>query len=164
MHAHKCTHANIFLVLERYSIYWGWPLRPPPSATAAVKRWCCAAQYGMWVLTMASVCGHHAVTASSPTRTPFCLNCCAVCLVVCVEDPAPPVAPEKGGGLHSVPCKHTTMQHTKGGCCRSGEGGMQTWGVILSLFLGWKNCVLGMTGENYEQRRKKNVKVSWTTV
>lgn len=150
-------------VPERYSIHCGWLWRPPPSATAAVRRWCRAAQYGMWVPTMAVVCGYHAVTASSPTRTPFCSNCCAVCSEVCIGGPGSPSGPWKRRRLvHSVACKHTTMQHTRGGS-RSGEGGLQTWSVILSLLLGLKNN-FWHSWYNGWGRWTKKCGVYWTTV
>lgn len=125
LHAYtrKWAHTNMCLMPERYSIHCGWPLHPPPSATAAVRRWCRAAQYGMWAPTMAAVCGHHAVTASSPTCTPFCSNCCGVCLEVCVGEPGSPSGPWKRRRLvHSVACKHTTMQRTRGEVGHGKEG------------------------------------------
>lgn len=154
------THTNMRLVPGHYSIHCGWPLHPPLSATAAVRRWCRAAQYGMWAPTMAAVCGHHAVTDSSPTRTPFCSNCCAICLVVCSWGPGSPSGPWKRRRLvHSVACKHITMKCTRES--RSWEGGLQTWSVMLSHIY----IPLGLGNYFWEwEWWTKNCGVSWTNV
>lgn len=76
-----------------------------------------------------------------------------------LEDPATPVAPEKGGGLCIQWPTNTKQCNTHRGKYVE-EGGLQSWSVVLSLLLELKNSgVFGLMGKNDEQRSMESIKL-----